>query len=60
MKKERSEKELLMAINKKLDKLILVVAMGNTNDLGRKIIAKNSKFSKREIEKLTGFDRKKI
>jgi len=56
-KKEKSEIELLKEINEKLDKLVLVTSMKNATKSERKIIAKNSKFSKREIERLTGIDR---
>lgn len=56
-KKEKSEKELLEEISGKLDKLVLITSMKNATKSERKIIAKNSKFSKREIERLAGIDR---
>lgn len=57
-KKPKSERELLEEINNKLDQLILVFSMRHANKVERKIISENSKLSKREIERITGIDRK--
>ena len=54
---KKTTEELLEEIAEKLDKLILAVVFKNASKSERKIIAKNSKFSKREIEKITGVDR---
>lgn len=59
-KNKKTERELLEEISEKLDKLTLVSSMGTANKKERKIIAENSKLSKREIEKITGVDRKSL
>ena len=58
--KEKNEKDLLEEINNKLEILILVSSLqGNDKDQKIKIL-KNycGKLSKRELEKITGFDRR--
>jgi len=54
-KKEKSEKELLSDINKKLDKLIGILAIQNIKNIKDKIyLLKNLDFKSNEVAPLVG------
>jgi len=57
--KNKTEKEILQEMNKKLDILILLTSLQNKEKKEQKKILKNYKgnLSKRELEKATGIDR---
>jgi hypothetical protein len=59
MPKQKTDNELLIEINKKLDLLILVTSLNNKNKVEQKKILKNYEgpLSKRELERATGIDR---
>jgi hypothetical protein len=56
---EKSEKEILQEISKKLDLLILITSLSSKSEKEQKNILKNynGSFSKRDLERITGIDR---
>ncbi len=58
--KEKSEKELLEEMNNKLELLILVTSLNGKTKEDQKKILRNytGSLSKRELERITGIDRR--